>query len=109
MFVPVEIPLTNILGAPTSSKTGINILGARTNAAPVPVVGTTGTVMFELVVPKVIAAVPVPVFRTATLEARVGVLGVSCKPVVVALVVRSSEKVSLSNFKEGMIVLLGKC
>jgi hypothetical protein len=106
--VPVDIPLTKISGDPTVIKTGIRISGGNTKDALVPVAGTTGTGILLEVVPKLTAAVSVPVLTTATIKARVGELGTSCKPVAVAEVVKSRAKVLLNNFKEAMIVLLGK-
>jgi len=64
----------------------------------------TGVVIFVLVVPKVMAAVPFPVLRIAKRNARVGVLGSSCNAVDAELV-RSSLKVGLRIFKESMIFL----
>jgi hypothetical protein len=53
-------------------------------------------------VPKVIAAVPVPVFRMATRNARVGVLVINCNASDAA-VVRSKRNVGERILRESMI------
>ena len=58
---------------------GKNILGAKINEPLPPVEAIAGVAILDDVVPKVIAAVPVPVFRMATRYARVGVSGSSSK------------------------------
>ena len=67
------------MGAGQSIKIGKNILGAKINDPLLPDAAIAGVAILESVVPKVIAAVPVPVFRIATRNARVGVSGMSCR------------------------------
>jgi hypothetical protein len=73
------MPLIKKLGLGQSIIIGKNILGAKINDPLPPVDAIAGVAILELVVPKVIAAVPVPVFKMATRNARVGVSGISCK------------------------------
>ena len=82
--------------------TGKNILGARTYAPLPPVAAIAGVAILDAVVPKVMAAVPVPVFKMATRNARVGVLVINCKASEAA-VVRSKRNVGERIFKESMI------
>jgi hypothetical protein len=77
--VPDEIALIKKLGLGQSMIIGKNILGAKINEPLPPVDAIAGVAILESVVPKVIAAVPVPVFKIATRNARVGVFGISCK------------------------------
>jgi hypothetical protein len=79
VFVVDEIALIKKLGLGQSIIIGKNILGAKINDPLPPVDAIAGVAILESVVPKVIAAVPVPVFRIATRNARVGVSGISCK------------------------------
>ena len=58
---------------------GKNILGARINEPLPPVDAMAGVAILVSVVPKVMAAVPVPVFRMATRNAMVGVSGINCR------------------------------
>jgi len=97
--------LINTSGAPQSIITGKNILGARTYAPLPPVVAMAGVAILLEVVPKVMAAVPVPVFNKATRNARVGVLVINCRADD-ADVVRSNRKVGERIFKESMIILV---
>ena len=66
-------------GLGQSMMTGKNILGARMYAPPLPDDAIAGVAILDDVVPKVMAAVPVPVFKMATRNAMVGVLGSSSK------------------------------
>jgi hypothetical protein len=79
VFVVDEIALIKKLGLGQSIIIGKNILGAKINEPLPPVDAIAGVAILESVVPKVIAAVPVPVFRIATRNAKVGVSGISCK------------------------------
>jgi hypothetical protein len=97
--------LINTSGAPQSIITGKNMPGAKTYAPLPPVVAMAGVAILVEVVPKVIAAVPVPVFSNATRNARVGVLVINCKADD-ADVVRSNRKVGERIFKESMIILV---
>jgi hypothetical protein len=97
--------LINTLGAPQSIMTGKNILGARIYAPLPPDDAIAGVAILLAVVPKVIAAVPVPVFRMATRNARVGVLVINCNASD-APVVRSKRNVGERIFKESMIILV---
>jgi hypothetical protein len=105
VFVPDEIALIKKLGLGQSIIIGKNILGARINEPLPPDAAIAGVPILESVVPKVIAAVPVPVFRMATRYARVGVLGISCRAADAA-VVRSNRKVGERIFRESMIILV---
>ena len=78
------------LGLGQSMIIGKNILGARIYDPLLPDAAIAGVAMLESVVPKVMAAVPVPVFRMATRYARVGVSGMSCRAAD-AEVVRSNR------------------
>jgi hypothetical protein len=78
------------LGRGQSMIIGKNILGARIYDPLLPDAAIAGVAIFESVVPKVMAAVPVPVFRMATRNAMVGVSGISCRAVD-AEVVRSNR------------------
>ena len=69
---------------------GKNIPGAKINEPLLPDAAIAGVAMLELVVPKVMAAVPVPVLRMATRYAKVGVSGISCRAAD-AEVVRSNR------------------
>jgi hypothetical protein len=69
---------------------GKNILGARIYDPLLPDAAIAGVAILLAVVPKVMAAVPVPVFRMATRYARVGVSGISCRAAD-AEVVRSNR------------------
>jgi hypothetical protein len=100
--VPDEIALMNTLGAPQSIITGKNILGARIYAPLPPVDAIAGVAILLEVVPKVMAAVPVPVFNKATRNARVGVLVINCNASD-APVVRSKRNVGDRIFRESMI------
>jgi hypothetical protein len=88
--VPDEIALIKKLGLGQSIIIGKNILGAKINEPLPPVDAMAGVAILVDVVPKVIAAVPVPVFRMATRNARVGVSGINCRAVD-AEVVRSNR------------------
>lgn len=90
MFVVDEIALIKKLGLGQSMIIGKNILGAKINEPLPPVDAIAGVAILESVVPKVMAAVPVPVLRMATRYARVGVSGISCRAVD-AEVVRSNR------------------
>jgi hypothetical protein len=81
---------------------GKNILGAKINDPLPPVDAIAGVAMLESVVPKVIAAVPVPVFKIATRNAKVGVFGISCRADDAA-VVRSKRYVGDKILRESMI------
>ncbi|OBQ41990.1 MAG: hypothetical protein AN484_19800 [Aphanizomenon flos-aquae WA102] len=94
--------LINTLGAPQSMITGKNILGARIYAPLLPDAAIAGVAILESVVPKVMAAVPVPVFRMATRNARVGVFVISCKAAD-GEVVRSKRYVGERILRESMI------
>jgi hypothetical protein len=100
--VPDEIALIKKLGLGQSMIIGKNILGAKIYDPLLPDDAIAGVAMLELVVPKVIAAVPVPVFRMATRNAKVGVSGISCSAAD-AEVVRSKRYVGERIFKESMI------
>lgn len=102
MFVVDEIALIKKLGLGQSIIIGKNILGAKINDPLPPVDAIAGVAILELVVPKVMAAVPVPVFRIATRNARVGVSGISCRAAD-AEVVRSKRYVGDRIFRESMI------
>jgi hypothetical protein len=102
--VPDEIALIKKLGLGQSMMIGKNILGAKINAPLLPDAAIAGVAILESVVPKVMAAVPVPVLRIATRNAMVGVSGISCKADD-AEVVRSNRKVGERIFKESMIIL----
>jgi len=78
------------LGLGQSIIIGRNILGAKINEPLLPDAPIAGVAILELVVPKVMAAVPVPVFRMATRYARVGVSGINCRAAD-AEVVRSNR------------------
>jgi predicted TIM-barrel enzyme len=82
--------------------TGKNILGARIYAPLLPDVAMAGVAILESVVPKVMAAVPVPVFRIATRNARVGVFVISCSAAD-GEVVRSKRYVGERILRESMI------
>jgi len=97
--------LMNTSGAPQSIMTGKNIPGAKTYAPLPPVDAIAGVSILLEVVPKVMAAVPVPVFNKATRNARVGVLVISCRAAD-GEVVRSNRKVGERIFKESMIILV---
>ena len=90
MFVVDEMALIKKLGLGQSMMIGKNILGAKINEPLPPVDAIAGVAILESVVPKVMAAVPVPVFRMATRYARVGVSGISCRAAD-AEVVRSNR------------------
>jgi len=77
--VPDEIPLIKKLGLGQSMMIGKNILGAKINEPLPPVDAIAGVAILVSVVPKVMAAVPVPVLRMATRNAKVGVSGISCR------------------------------
>ena len=77
--MPDEIALIKKLGLGQSMMIGKNILGAKINEPLPPDDAIAGVAILLEVVPKVMAAVPVPVFRMATRNARVGVSGISCK------------------------------
>ena len=66
-------------GLGQSMMIGKNILGAKINDPLPPVDAIAGVAILESVVPKVMAAVPVPVFKMATRNAKVGVSGINCK------------------------------
>lgn len=100
--MPDEIALMKKLGLGQSIMIGKNILGAKINEPLPPVDAIAGVAILDDVVPKVMAAVPVPVFRMATRNARVGVSGISCRADD-ALVVRSKRYVGERIFKESMI------
>ena len=89
-------------GLGQSMMTGKNILGARMYAPPLPDDAIAGVAILVEVVPKVMAAVPVPVFRMATRNAMVGVSGISCRADD-ALVVRSKRNVGDRILRESMI------
>jgi len=76
--VPDEIALIKKFGLGQSMMIGKNILGAKINEPLPPVDAIAGVAILVEVVPKVMAAVPVPVFRIATRYARVGVSGINC-------------------------------
>ncbi len=77
--MPEEMALIKKFGLGQSMMIGKNILGAKINDPLPPVDAIAGVAILESVVPKVMAAVPVPVFRIATRNARVGVSGINCK------------------------------
>ena len=81
---------------------GKNILGAKINEPLPPVEAIAGVAILDEVVPKVIAAVPVPVLSMATRNARVGVSGINCKADDAA-VVRSKRYVGDRILRESMI------
>jgi len=105
VFVPDEIALIKKLGLGQSIMIGKNILGAKINEPLPPVDAIAGVAILDDVVPKVMAAVPVPVFRIATRNAKVGVSGISCRADD-APVVRSNRYVGERIFKESMIILV---
>ena len=84
---------------------GKNILGAKINEPLPPVEAIAGVAILVEVVPKVMAAVPVPVLSIATRNAMVGVSGISCKADDAA-VVRSNRNVGERIFRESMIILV---
>jgi hypothetical protein len=84
------MPLIKKFGLGQSIIIGKNILGAKTYEPALPDAAIAGVAMLESVVPKVMAAVPVPVLRIATRYARVGVSGISCRAAD-AEVVRSNR------------------
>jgi hypothetical protein len=88
--VPDEIALIKKFGLGQSMIIGKNILGAKINEPLPPDDAMAGVAILVEVVPKVMAAVPVPVFRMATRNAMVGVSGSSSKADD-ALVVRSNR------------------
>ena len=100
--MPDEIALINTFGAPQSMMTGTNILGAKTYEPLPPDAGIAGVAILESVVPKVMAAVPVPVFNKATRNARVGVFVTNCRADDAA-VVRSNRNVGERILRESMI------
>jgi hypothetical protein len=102
VFVVDEIALIKKFGLGQSIMIGKNILGAKINEPLPPVDAIAGVAMLDDVVPKVMAAVPVPVFRMATRNARVGVSGINCRADDAA-VVRSKRYVGERIFKESMI------
>jgi hypothetical protein len=89
-------------GLGQSMMIGKNILGARINEPLLPDAPIAGVAILESVVPKVMAAVPVPVFRMATRNARVGVFVISCKAAD-GEVVRSKRYVGERILRESMI------
>ena len=103
--MPDEMALIKKLGLGQSMMTGKNILGAKIYAPPLPDDAIAGAAILVEVVPKVMAAVPVPVFRMATRYAKVGVLGSSSKADD-APVVKSNRYVGERIFKESMISLV---
>ena len=88
--MPDEMALIKKFGRGQSMIIGKNILGAKINEPLPPVDAIAGVAILVSVVPKVMAAVPVPVFRMATRNAMVGVSGISCRAVD-AEVVRSNR------------------
>ena len=104
-FVVDEMALINTLGAPQSIIIGINILGANTNDPLPALAATAGVAILVAVVPKVMAAIPLPVFNRATRNARVGVFVVSCNADD-GEEVKSNRKVGERIFRESMIILV---